>query len=84
MGKNQFQEVCEPQLVMFKVNSLQCKVASSLEGSIGLDLQPADFITLVSCLTTGSLAHDDDRDDDNGGKSNDNIDEVMAFRRSKT
>ena len=57
---------------MFKVNNLQCKVASSLEGSIGLDLQPADFITLVSCLTTGSLAHDDDRDDDNGGKSNDN------------
>ena len=59
---------------MFKVNNLQCKVASSLEGSIGLDLQPADFITLVSCLTTGSLAHDDD----NGGKSDDNSYEVMA------
>ena len=43
-----------------------------------MDLQPADFITLVSCLTTGSLAHDDDRDDDNGGKSDDNSDEVMA------
>ena len=64
--------------IMFKVNNLQCKVASSLEGSIGLDLQPADFITLVSCLTTGSLAHDDGRDDDNGGKSDDNSDEVMA------
>ena len=64
--------------IMFKVNNLQCKVASSLEGSIGLDLQPVDFITLASCLTTGSLAHDDDRDDDNGGKSDDNSDEVMA------